>query len=506
MHRPKVAVLFPGQGAFYSGVLQDVSAHHPQIQAVFAEVDTVARRELGVSVSEVIFTARKPDIKELLAEHGDVLQLALYGIAVATYKILSVRGLKPSMLMGHSFGEIAAMVSGGAFSVRQGAEIVCHRVAALARLGADGGAMLALGADRHQAQQLVALLRNPATVIAGENHDRQTIISGANVAIAMLNDVAKALKLSSVVLNSPYPFHSPILQPCVADFAERLDHIPQAPLEVPIFSPILGRYYTGKDDLRACLAEHLVQPVNFAPAIERAYSEGVRIFVESGALDTLGNLVRTILKAKDDVETVTCLNPSGGELATLENAFKVLQASDCLPQEPVSPALDGLADRFWALHGTHIMASIDRELQAFWQSMVPDLTASSAAEPPPVIEFDTTMNRQHAAAAAAAADVAAAVAAPEAVPVAAAPTTKPAREQLFRELATLYADALEYPYEVFTEDVALESELGIDSVKQTELLARVSELYNLPPRSADFRLSNYPTIGKVTDFVHTMLP
>ena len=75
------------------------------------------------------------------------------------------------------------------------------------------------------------------------------------------------------------------------------------------------------------------------------------------------------------------------------------------------------------------------------------------------------------------------------------------RDRILREVAAMYAEALEYPEEVFTESVELEAELGIDSVKQTELLGRLSEKYNLPPRPADFRLSNYSTLGKVVDFV-----
>jgi acyl carrier protein len=77
----------------------------------------------------------------------------------------------------------------------------------------------------------------------------------------------------------------------------------------------------------------------------------------------------------------------------------------------------------------------------------------------------------------------------------------PSRESVFREIVEIYAVALEYPNEVFTPDVELEAELGIDSVKQTELLGRLSEQYALPPRPADFRLSDYNTLGKVAEFV-----
>ncbi|WP_346168294.1 acyl carrier protein, partial [Streptomyces javensis] len=75
------------------------------------------------------------------------------------------------------------------------------------------------------------------------------------------------------------------------------------------------------------------------------------------------------------------------------------------------------------------------------------------------------------------------------------------RDQLFGELRTLYAEALEYPEDVFEDEVQLEAELGVDSVKQVELLSRVSSRYGLPPRESGFRLATYNTMGKITDFV-----
>jgi acyl carrier protein len=91
---------------------------------------------------------------------------------------------------------------------------------------------------------------------------------------------------------------------------------------------------------------------------------------------------------------------------------------------------------------------------------------------------------------------------PEAVAVSEAEPVH-TRKSIAAELIRMYAAALEYPEEVFSEEVQLEAELGIDSVKQTELLARVSEQYHLPARPADFRLSDYDTMGKIIDFVYS---
>ena len=82
----------------------------------------------------------------------------------------------------------------------------------------------------------------------------------------------------------------------------------------------------------------------------------------------------------------------------------------------------------------------------------------------------------------------------------------PSRAKLFEELVAFYAAALEYPPEIFSEEVELETELGIDSVKQTELLARISEKYSLPPRPAGFRLGDYPRFGQLVGFIFSRIP
>jgi len=77
------------------------------------------------------------------------------------------------------------------------------------------------------------------------------------------------------------------------------------------------------------------------------------------------------------------------------------------------------------------------------------------------------------------------------------------REKLFKELVSIYAEAMEYPPEVFTEAVELEAELGIDSVKQTEIMGRVSHLYGLPRLPANVRIGDYKTMGQIAELVFT---
>jgi malonyl CoA-acyl carrier protein transacylase/acyl carrier protein len=480
----KVALLFPGQGACYPGVLHRAARAFPEIQAVLSEVDSVAQSRLSYRLSDVVWSERPSTIEELLADKPAAAQLAIYSASIAVHRVLEAQGLRPDVLVGHSFGEIAALVCGGAFTVREGAEIVCDRTEA-ARLVAADGYMAALGANAATAGTLVSLVGNHDMVVAGENGETQTVLSGARSKMDRAADVARILNLGFIRLRSPYPFHSPLMEPVKQEFSRRLQKFTPRPLAVPVFSPIGGQYYDAADRLTHSLADHLVQPVRFGDALRQLYSEGVRVFVECGALDALTKLTGKVLQAPDLV-AITCLSPERDEVMSLRDATQALRASQVLPEGAalplgaiVPPALAGPdAEGFWRECGPAIAAFLAGEYEQFrrrGESIV--VAASPVAQP--------VEPRQ---------------AAEVREPAFTAPSG-PDRAGILRDLVSLYAGALEYPEEVFTEDVELEAELGVDSVKQTELLARVSDKYALGPRPSNFRLADYNTMGKVADFV-----
>ena len=476
MENKKIAVLFPGQGAFYAGALAQARMSYTQVDEVLAEIDAAAKPFVNTPVSSILLRPEPAEMTELMQGAPELLQLAIYGISVAANRTLEAHGLRPSLLMGHSFGEIAALVASGAFSIRQGAEIVVQRTAAV-RSTAGTGYMAALGTGRARAEKLLELVGASQTAIASVNHEEQCVISGATDEMNRCQEVAKALTIPFVRLNSPFPFHSPLMAPVAEDFRSRIQHIRSAALRIPVFSPILGRYYNDADALGDCLAKHLVCPVDFAGAVRHVYGEGVRRFVECGALETLSKLTAKAL-ANQDITTIPTLKTAKDESTTLREAIAEVNGTSPLAMPETVDArlllMPGNSkeeiDTFWAARGRGILAYVHSEFTAF------KATAGKA------LVGETSRSK----------------------PSAGKPSI--ARDTLFRDLAQIYANALEYPAEVFTEQVELEAELGIDSVKQTELLARVAEQYHLPERPADFRLSDYRNMAQITDFVYSMLP
>lgn len=483
-----VALLMPGQGAFYSGVLRQSYDRYPQVREVFQAIDDVAREDLNITVSDRIFQQGSADGRSVPAPGPEALQLALFGVPVATFQVLQSQGLHPSVILGHSFGEIPAMVSAGAFTVREGAEIVCHRIAALRELDGQGGYMAAVGANADRVRQILALVDAGPIAIAGENHDRQTILSGTKESMDIAQQICTVLQVPFVRIDSPYPFHSPIPAGAAQRFAAAMRHIRQQPLQIPVYSPILERYYQDSDVLTDCLAAHLTRPVMFAEAVRRMYRDGERIFVECGGSRTLGKIVKGILE-DDDVIIVSCLDPSLGDDVSLMSAIRSLQAYGVLEGAEEASLADLLLPgagpeafyAFWEARGPSIISYVRSEYDAY---RARESTSTAAQTFTPSAESAATPVTPSPAR--------------QAPSVA---TGSMSREEIFKSLTALYATALEYPEEVFTEDVELEAELGVDSVKQAELLARVAQEFQLPGRPEDLRLSDYHTMGKVVDFV-----
>ncbi|MCI2416140.1 acyltransferase domain-containing protein [Saccharopolyspora sp. K220] len=453
-----VVALFPGQGAFDGQALSAAAANHSDIRDVFHEIDEVTRAETGRRLSDVVLAENPPRLAELLADEPWVSQLAIYGTDVAVHRVLRDNGLRPDLLVGHSLGEIAALVCADAYTVADGARLIWHRVRVVNEAELRDGCMAALATDPDRAQSLLAAVADDDLVIAAANHDRQTVVSGPNESMAKLRSVADAVGVSFARLESPAPFHSPLLRPTVERFSAAIRDIPRQALRTPVHSPILNRKYTDDEDIAAALASHFTLPVNFATTIRQLADQGVRHYVECGAVGALSKFVRQHLNGS----APTAIAGLPSDPTGIHAALGALREAGLLPVPQAANGNRTGFDAFWADRGTQIIELIRREFEIYHGSRTGPEAAAEAG---------------HAVDPAEVAD----------------------------RLRKMYSDALEYPEEVFADDVELEAELGIDSVKQVELLTRVSETFGLPTPTDGFRLADYDRMGKVVDYTVRLL-
>jgi [acyl-carrier-protein] S-malonyltransferase len=413
--------LFPGLGAYSAGVLRQARIAHPQVKSVFEEIDEVAAEYGTPAVSALLFDAGPPSTQEMLAGPAEVMQLAIFGTSIATHRILVESGAKPSVLLGHSFGEIAALVSAGAFSLADGVRLVFARAAAL-REWEGRGAMAAIVVSEPIAGHLIGVLDEPEVVVACLNAPRQTVLSGPIPAITRVEDAAKALGFRCVRLHLPYAAHHPSLRHAIPGFLERTADVRQRPLTIPVISATRRGQYTDGDHLCRRLAEGMELPVHFLGSVRDLHARGASRFVEAGALNALTRCVEATLPG---VRTFAPLLDPEAETANLAHA-----AQRDAPHE---------------------------EAQAAIEESVPS---------------QRTVKREGLC-----------------------------RAEVLDRLRGLYSEALDYPLDVLTENAHLEADLGVDSLKQTALLAQVADLFELPGTGTLLAVARFSDLGKIADHI-----
>ncbi|WP_086826229.1 acyltransferase domain-containing protein [Allokutzneria sp. NRRL B-24872] len=313
----RTVLLFPGLGAYSTGMLRQAAGEHPEVSRTLAEIDRAAAQHGVPSVAQAVLRDEPRPIREMLALPTEVLQLAIFGASVVTHRVLAAAGLRPYALLGHSFGEMAALVSAGAFTLAEGVRLVCARAEALADWEGKG-AMAAVGANEAVVRHLIGAMDEPELAVGCLNAPRQTVISGPVEAIDRAGRVAKALELFYAKLHLPYASHHPSARPAVARFLGLMSGIEQKPLEHRVYSPVHGRWYSDIDDLKHAIAECMVLPVRFTDAVRDLHSSGATVFVESGALNALTRCVELTVPG---VRTIAPLLDPADETGGLRRAL-----------------------------------------------------------------------------------------------------------------------------------------------------------------------------------------
>ncbi len=279
------AYVYPGQGAQFQGMGQELYNTNEQAKDLFEQANDI----LGFRITEVMFSGSDEELKQT-----KVTQPAVF--LHSSILSLTHEGFQPDMVAGHSLGEFSALVANGALTFADGLSLVYKRALAMQKACETNPSTMAaiLGLDDDVVESICAEI-DEVVVAANYNCPGQLVISGSNKGVEIACDKMLAAGARRAL---PLPvggaFHSPLMEPARVELEAAIDSTHFTTPVCPVYQNVTALPATDTDVIKSNLIKQLTSPVKWVQLVNNMVADGATQFTESGPGKVLQGLVRKI--------------------------------------------------------------------------------------------------------------------------------------------------------------------------------------------------------------------
>lgn len=280
------AYIFPGQGAQFPGMGQDLFKKSTLAKELFNKANTI----LGFDITDVMFNGTADDLKQT-----KVTQPAIFLHSVILAKTLG-DDFKPDMVAGHSLGEFSALVANGSLDFESALKLVSQRALAMQKAcEIEPSTMAAVIGLEDKIVEEVCNQVGGTVVAANYNCPGQLVISGDMKAIDHACEILKESGARmALVLPVGGAFHSPFMEPAREELAAAIEGTTFNEPNCPIYQNVTGKAVNNAAEIKENLIAQLTSPVRWTQTIQQMIADGTTEFTEIGPGKVLQGLMRKI--------------------------------------------------------------------------------------------------------------------------------------------------------------------------------------------------------------------